>query len=236
MIKNLLQSIVPERLFPSLVRLRNTLFEGPRKSYSQFGEDIVLEKLLKKKIGFFVVGGAYHPSHYSNTYLLYKKGWRGINIDPNSDTIKLFEKWRGGDVSIQKGVSGKSGFLTLYTFSHSNWNTFSKEKAERWKRRPGVNFLGEQKVACSPLRDILDEHLPKDTEIDLLNIDAEGMDLEVLLSNDWARYSPRVIVVESAEFDPHEPSKDEIFRYLQKEDYRLYAFMGVSLIFLKKDE
>jgi hypothetical protein len=29
-----------------------------------------------------------------------------------------------------------------------------------------------------------------------LNIDAEGMDLEVLKSNDWTRFKPKVILVE----------------------------------------
>lgn len=229
--KKILQSLIPPEYFSWLMHLKNVFFGRPRKSYSQFGEDIVLAKLLKKKNGFYVDVGAYHPTHYSNTYLLYEKGWRGINIDPNPLSIKLFERYRNRDVNVAAGISEEKEYLTLYTFSHSNWNTFSKEKAEQWMRKPGVNFLGEQKVPCVPLREVLKEHVPTGTVIDLLNIDAEGMDLSVLQSSDWGTYLPRVIVVESAQFNPDSPREDKIYSFLTEKRYALHAFMGVSLIF-----
>ncbi|MDH5790264.1 MAG: hypothetical protein OEZ27_06695, partial [Nitrospinota bacterium] len=51
--------------------------------YSQFGEDIILKGFILRNIndGFYVDVGCYHPKKYSNTYKLYKRGWRGINID-----------------------------------------------------------------------------------------------------------------------------------------------------------
>jgi len=53
------------------------------------GEDVFVNNYLKKKIGFYVDVGAYHPLELNNTYLLYKKGWNGINIDINSTHINL---------------------------------------------------------------------------------------------------------------------------------------------------
>jgi len=233
--RKILKSLIPGQYFSRIIHLKNSLFERPRKSYSQFGEDIILAKLLKKKTGFYVDVGAYHPKHYSNTYLLYKKGWRGINIDPNPDMISLFRRARGRDVNVQVGVSKIPSSLTYYRFSHSNWNTFSKEQSDMWQRKPSVRFLGEQQIQCIPLREVLQEHLPQGAEIDLLNVDAEKMDLDVLESNDWEKYHPEVVVVESPEFNPDIPSKNEIYSFLRKKSYRLYAFMGVSLIFLKKN-
>ncbi|MBI2108828.1 MAG: FkbM family methyltransferase [Parcubacteria group bacterium] len=233
MIKQL-KRLIPRSYFPRISFFKNTFFSNPQKSYSQFGEDVILQKLLKKKNGFYVDVGAYHPKHYSNTYLLHKKGWGGINIDPNPETIKLFDLCRRNDTNIQTGISNERKNLTYYTFSHSNWNTFSKEKAEMWRQKSGVNFIGEQKISCVSLREILKHYVPLGTAIDLLNVDAEGMDLEVLESNDWGKYAPRVVVVESTRFNPDVPRENEIYAFLSERSYTLYAFVGMSLIFVKK--
>jgi len=37
------------------------------------------------------------------------------------------------------------------------------------------------------LDELLDEFLPRGQEIDLLSVDVEGMDLDVLESDDWTR-------------------------------------------------
>jgi len=53
----------------------------PKKTYSMYGEDLFIKEFFKKKqIGFYVDVGCYHPIDGSNTYLLYKKGWKGVNI------------------------------------------------------------------------------------------------------------------------------------------------------------
>ena len=72
-----------------------------KKNYSQFGEDLFLVDFFKKKpIGKFVDLGAYHPMKFNNTYMLYKKGWSGINIDLNSSTIDMFNIVRKRDKNI----------------------------------------------------------------------------------------------------------------------------------------
>jgi hypothetical protein len=43
---------------------------------------------------------------------------------------------------------------------------------------------------------LLDEYLPAGTGIDLLTVDVEGLDYEVLHSNDWARFTPDFVLVE----------------------------------------
>ena len=61
----------------------------PKSSYSMHGEDIFISDILKHKYeGFYVDVGCYHPFEGNNTYLLYKKNWRGINIDVNPFSIE----------------------------------------------------------------------------------------------------------------------------------------------------
>jgi hypothetical protein len=82
--------------------------------------------------------------------------------------------------------------MTYFMFDEPALNTFSEkiasEKADRVTAR--------KKVSVYPLRQILADHLPVGREIDFLCVDVEGLDLEVLRSNDWAHYRPRVVLIE----------------------------------------
>ena len=103
-------------------------------SYGATGEDVLLNKIFKKKIGFYVDVGALHPINGSNTYHLYKKGWRGINFDLMENNIKLFKFFRPRDISLNIAVSSKKGFVDSYIFdSGSGLNTVEKKWAEKWK-------------------------------------------------------------------------------------------------------
>ena len=60
----------------------------PKKSYSILGEDIFINNYFKNKSkGFYIDVGCYHPIHRNNTFLLYKKGWKGMNIDIHKVTM-----------------------------------------------------------------------------------------------------------------------------------------------------
>lgn len=184
--------------------------------YAQFGEDAVLAELFKDKSnGRYVDVGAHHPYRYSNTYLLYKKGWHGVNIDANPHTIELFTAARPNDENICVGV-GRAGVLTYYRFSDPAVNTFTKEEAEKWKGKSFLTFLGTTEVGVKPLSELVSG------PFDLLTIDAEGMDLEVLESYDWKHY-PDVIVIEG----------EDSAQFLAEKGYALHASRGASRIFTR---
>lgn len=187
--------------------------------YAQFGEDRILLELFKgANHGRYVDVGAHHPYRYSNTYLLYKNGWKGVNIDPNAHTIALFNKARPHDKNICNGV-GCAGTLTYYRFSDPAVNTFRKEEAEKWKVKSFLKFLGTTEIEIKPLSELVEGPL------DLLTIDAEGMDLEVLQSYDW-KYYPKVIVIEG----------DDSKQFLVEKGYRLHTVCGASNIFVHNQE
>lgn len=235
--KNLVKKTLTKNLF-KLINIKNyfILHSFRNYYYSQSGEDLISAKLFtKKNKGFYVDVGAYHPKHYSNTYLFHKKGWGGINIDPNKNSIGLFKKYRKKDINLNYGISTKDGFLKYYRFSHPSCNTFSKTQADKLKNKKWIKFLGIEKIRCLTLKEVLDKYLTKGQNIDLLNIDVEGLDMEVLLSNNWNVYKPKVIIIESPKFDPSKPESSNIFNFLTKKIYKLHAFTGLSLIFVLKD-
>jgi len=200
-------------------------------SYSQLGEDLVLKKIFAtKQHGFFVDVGAFHPKYYSNTYLLYRKGWRGINIDAMPGSMKIFNKIRTFDKNLEIPIGSKNELLTYYIFEEPAFNGFFSFKPKNIPSR----LIKTKKIATYPLKNILDKFVPQNKSIDLLSIDVEGMDYEVLLSNNWKKYLPSVIVVEDIKFSPDEPQKSKIFNLLRKHHYHLHASLPPSLIFIFK--
>jgi hypothetical protein len=58
-------------------------------------------------MGFYIDVGAHHPFRYSNTHMLYRRGWRGINIDPIPGAKIAFDRFRPGDINLEMGVGCK---------------------------------------------------------------------------------------------------------------------------------
>ena len=89
--------------------LRKLYYEKySKKSYSASAVDLVIARIFRnQKKGFYIDIGCNHPIKFSNTYLLYKKGWRGINIDADKESIVQFNKFRPDDANINTGISSK---------------------------------------------------------------------------------------------------------------------------------
>lgn len=113
MLKSSLKKLLPSRFWSYLIYMRDLYFvRFHTKSYSQEGEDLLLSRIFgDKKDGFYIDVGAHHPFRFSNTYLLYKRGWRGINIDAMPGSMKLFNRFRPRDINIECGVASGGGEL-----------------------------------------------------------------------------------------------------------------------------
>jgi len=192
--------------------------------YSQFGEDVVLSQLFKNKSGFYIDVGAYHPFNFSNTYLFYKAGWRGLNIEPNPYGFSLLKRFRSQDKNLNFAVATVAGpvnFKADSTFSHiidSREMITSKDK--------------QIVVEAMPLREILDHQIHKGQVIDFMSVDCEGHDLQVLQSNNWEIYKPRAIIVE----DHYSGDNTDIDKELTSHNYKLYCRMGLSKIYLESEK
>ena len=211
-------------------------------SYSQFGEDTLIAEFLSgnslvNRSKFYVDIGAYHPSRFSNTKLLCFLGWKGINVDPNPDSIKLFQEARPADINLNMGISSKSGHADLYCFQEGAVNTFDKESAEALVRK-GWAFLGPRKVLLMQINELLDKYLPDDVKkygIGFLDIDCEGLDAEIIESLDIAKYNPLILAVEANGFNPLKPDANVIIQKVISHGYVLGAYLGPTLLFWKKD-
>ena len=88
-----------------------------KKSYSLTSVDLVIDYLFKNiNKGVYIDLGCNHPIKFNNTYLLYKRGWSGINIDSDHDSIKLFNKFRINDFNVRNIVSDDENVKKLYFY------------------------------------------------------------------------------------------------------------------------
>lgn len=205
-----------------------------QKSYSQEGEDMILRRIFEtKKYGFYVDVGAYHPKLYSNTYFFYRNGWRGINIEPNPASIRLFQAQRPLDTNLSVGVSDISSERTYHMFNEPALNTFEEKVAQMSSRKGGQYFrIGAIPVKTARLDKILDEHLPEDQGIDFISVDVEGHELEVVRSNDWKRYRPACLLVEVLGTDIHAIMQSDLHYFMAAANYSLYAKTANTIFYM----
>ncbi len=167
------------------------------EAYAQEGEDVLLQRLLEGKgQGFYVDVGAHHPRRFSNTYLLYKQGWSGINLDPTPGSMRAFRRQRPRDINLEIAIANHPAMLTFYIFDDPALNTLDETLAQERHATTPFRIVDQKCIPTRRLVDILDEHLPPNQSIDILSVDAEGYDLDVLQSNDWGKYRPQYLLVE----------------------------------------
>jgi FkbM family methyltransferase len=231
-LRRLVRGLVSPGVVEAVRRLLERLDPDVNLAYSQDGEDMVLRRLFEQqRFGFYVDVGAHHPFRFSNTCYFRRKGWRGINIDPNPDSIAAFRCVRPTDINICVGVSDTPGDLIFHFFNEPALNTFDAKLASERAQLPGYHLVEKKSVPVRRLDDLLSVHLPEGRPIDFLSVDVEGFDLHVLRSNDWSQFRPRVLLVEARERTVAAGQNDAIHQFAVDADYRMIAKTLNTLIY-----
>jgi len=164
-------------------------------SYSMAGEDLIIKHIFgkNKRDGVFVDVGCNNPIQNNNTFKLYLKGWRGINIDGNENLVKKFKKLRPHDINLNLIISDKK--REIFFYQDNDRPEFSTVTSAGEPNNEQKNKIKKIKYDATTLEDIFDTYL-KGRKIDLLTIDVEGHDLEVLKGNNFEKYRPAIICIE----------------------------------------
>lgn len=191
-----------------------------KKSYSQFGEDLIIDKFFGSFIGRYVDIGCFHPIKYNNTALLHKKGWSGYNIDLNPISIDLFNVSRKKDQNIIACLSDIKDEVTVYIDNQfSALNSMSPENSKNFK----FKNIKKIKVNTQLFSEVVKENF------DFLNIDCEGNDYKILKTINLKKYTPEIINIEVSE-----ENKLDIYNYMHNNSYKLLDIKSLSHIF-KRD-
>jgi len=210
---NILKKVYKKIHILQNIYIKNKFF-FEKKSYAMEGEDLEIVKILKNiNNGFYVDAGGFHPLDRNNTYLLYKKNWRGINIDLSEFSIDLFNFIRPKDININVAVSNSDESVTFYYQKElSQLSTIKKNIANQ--RMQGL--IKEKKIKSNKLTTILNNSKFNKRKIDFLNTDVEGADFDALKSLDFKIYRPKLICVEI--YDEN-IEQSEIYIFLKKLNY-----------------
>lgn len=194
---------------------------------------MILSRIFEgQKTGFYVDVGAHHPKRFSNTYFFYKRGWSGINIDATPGCMKRFDRYRKRDINLEIAIGSKDEELPFHIYNEPALNTFDTQLCEERREANNRNQV-EKLVYLRPRRlsQVLSEYLRPTQEIDFLNIDVEGCDLDVIESNDWAAFRPRIVMVEMRNMMLDGVLDTDLYVRLLDEGYRLYGKTVNTLLF-----
>lgn len=233
------------RLIPSRIRqLQNRVIRRlpqsrhfcGRTSFSQCGEDVIVEYIFKLRgveCPSYLDVGAYHPFHLSNTALFYLKGSRGMNVEANPQLMGEIARHRKGDINLNCGVNVEEGrSLHLFVLDDPSLSTFSERE---------LTALGRDRlVKTIPVETHTLEHLMERYFLsgpDFLSLDVEGLDFDIIRSLDFIRYRPKVLCVESYEYSPRGTGRyrQELIGYLTSHAYHEYANTGLNSIFVNRE-
>ena len=217
-----------------------------KKSYSISNVDLIIDRMFSKvEKGFFIDLGCNHPIKFNNTYLLYKRGWRGINIDLDKKSIDEFNKIRDKDYNVQSLISTNIGEEKeiYYYHSRSAINTISRELLEHRKtKKDSVKIIKE---TTNTLENIIEQSPFKNQKINLLSIDIENHEYEALKKFNFSKFRIDVIVIEihdlrQKKLEIYNQSLDfvvnsKIYKLLTNNSYKLVNWVNSDFVFVLED-
>ena len=229
MIKNLLN-------YFSIIKRK---FKYKKNSYSFNAVDLIINYIFKNRNdGFYLDIGAQHPISNNNTYLLFKKGWKGINIDLDKKNIDLFKIARPNDINLNYAVSDINGETDLYFYHESSpINTLDINVSKYQKAK----IKEVKKIKTKTLDNILND-INLYQKIDYMNIDVEGHEEKILNSFNIKKYQPRVISIEYLDLkmkELHFKNNDinnllnsNLYKFFVNNNYYFVNWLHGDLIFI----
>tara|TARA_Y100000816_G_C26016590_1_gene531683 strand:- start:186 stop:878 length:693 start_codon:yes stop_codon:yes gene_type:complete len=214
-----------------------------KDSYAISNVDLVIDRIFSKfKKGIYVDIGCNHPIKYNNTYLLFKRGWNGINIDSDEKSIKEFNKLRKEDYNVNTLISSSKKKINYYFYhERSALNTVDKKLVNSRKKKPKKIL----KLETSTLENVLENSPYKNKKINLLSIDIENHEYEALKEFNFNKYKIDMIVTECLnlklkKLETQSQSlkfilNSKIYKLLKKNNYNLVNWVNSDLVFINKN-
>ena len=211
-------------------------------SYSLNAVDLIIDYIFKNKNnGFYLDVGSQHPISNNNTYLLFKRGWSGINIDLDKKNIDLFNTARPNDINLNLAISSDVAEKNLYFYhDKSPINTLDKVVSDFQ-----AATVKEIKTIKTTTLDITLQSLKLNNKIDYMNLDIEGHEMEIFKAFDLSLYKPSVISVEFLDLnmkylefknnDLQRIVNSDLYKHLHNNNYHFVNWLHGDLIFVHRD-
>ncbi len=201
-----------------------------RKPNSHWGVDLILNNFFKNvNDGCYIDVGCHHPFINNHTYLFHKRGWSGINIDLDFNSIDMFNFFRPKDLNKQIALTDHKGNMELFFYhNRAAKNTISPEF--------GKDAKLIKKVETETLNNIIVNSNFANKRIDFLSIDVEGNELNVLKGFDLKKYKPTIVLLEYRLPNLKEFHDKNIDQIIESEIYHHMTANGYKLINWNHDD
>ncbi len=208
------------------IYLRNRiLYSNPgSKSYSQFGEDVQISRLVTGSKSTYLDIGSGHPIIGNNTFKLYREKWSGILIEPIPELASLSKKVRPRDQVINAAIGPDPGKHLLYKFHPYQYSTTDELRAME-VISSGIKLEGKIPILVVELASIVSQI---DEVPGVVSIDAEANDVLILSQLLDLGILPQVFCIE--DFEQEQSSL--IDQKMIKNGYSLKAKIYPTSIYL----
>ena len=221
-----------------------TKIVGMPFTFSHDGEDLILLKYLANiKDGTYIDIGSNYPVSASNTFLFYLSGWNGICIDPLPILKNKYRFIRSRDKFINAAVFGSrtknKKKLSFFYYNHPIGNsTFDhqrvKELKDNFGREPS-SIITVPKISVEHIFSSYKE-LFNNKEINLLNLDIEGFEIDILEDFFSYKIHPWVVCVEEIGQTTETLQNGEIYKLMKNNGYILGSRTFLSSIYVLKNQ
>jgi FkbM family methyltransferase len=203
--------------------------------FSQYGEEKVLYNFFgSKKNGLVVDIGACDGITLSNSrHLIQNLSWRGILVEPHPVFFESLQTLYNDNKLVELynvGCFDENTQVDFYIFADgidSCGSTISLNFKHRMIDLYGDKFQEFPiKIQTITLRELLLNR----GKVDFLSIDCEGVDMQVLKSNNWLTNRPSLICVE------HSMDKKELYEFMNEIKYSYYDQTDGNTFFEDSDK
>ena len=228
--------------FLRYLNLYRRKYKYKKISYSLNAVDLIIDYIFKNKNnGFYLDVGSQHPISNNNTYLLFKRGWSGINIDLDKKNIDLFNTARPNDINLNSAISSDVAEKKLYFYhDKSPINTLNKVVSDFQ-----TASVKEIKRIKTTTLDIALQNLKFNNKIDYMNLDVEGHEMDIFKAFNLSLYKPSVISVEFLDLDMkflefknnnlQRIVNSDLYKHLLNNNYHFVNWLHGDLIFVHRD-
>ena len=228
--------------FLRYLNLYRRKYKYKKISYSFNAVDLIIDYIFKNKNnGFYLDVGSQHPISNNNTYLLFKRGWSGINIDLDKKNFDLFNTARPNDINLNLAISSNVAEKKLYFYhDKSPINTLDKVVSDFQ-----TATVKEIKRIKTTTLDIALQNLKFNNKIDYMNLDVEGHEMDIFKAFDLSVYKPSIISVEFLDLDMkylefknndlQRIVNSDLYKHLLNNKYHFVNWLHGDLIFVHRD-
>jgi FkbM family methyltransferase len=177
---------------------------------------LVRDFFRERPRGFFVDVGANDPKKDSQSWHLEEAGWTGILVEPLPDLAAELRRVRKAQVFEVACSSPEHAGQVMQLHVAGPFSSFDPNLAVT-----GMRADRTIDVKVRTLDDVLAEARAS-APIDLMSVDVEGHELEVLRGFDFARWKPRLVLLEDhvGNLDKH--------RFMTQAGYALMRRTGLN--------